>query len=216
MILAYLFDLDGTLVDTEVIWVEALETFLNDRGHAFSHEQAQELVYGRSWQDIYKDLIREYADLRMNITRMEAEIEPYYRRLTAQRDVRIPSSIELLKTLAQEAHTCIVSGSSRQTIARAIDEMGVGDCVEFFLGAEDYSPGKPDPACYRLAAERLALEPEQCLVFEDSSAGVLSAKAAGMFCVALRRTGAPGQDVSMADQVVSDLHDFDPRTFASA
>ncbi len=209
MIQAYLFDLDGTLIDTETIWVEALQAFLNARGHDFSYAQAEALVFGRSWHDIYDDVIRTYHDLEMDIREMEQEIAPFFRQLSSERDVRIHNSIDLLRALSTHTPTCIVSGSTRETIERAIYDLDIENCLQFFLGAEDYSPGKPDPACYRLAAEKLQAEPERCVVFEDSAAGVLSAKANGMLCVALRRSGAPDQDVSAADLVLDDLADFD-------
>jgi len=90
--------------------------------------------------------------------------------------------------------------------------LGLRDAVSFSLGAEDYGPGKPDPSCFLMAAERLGVNPEQCVVFEDSAAGVLAAKSAGMSCVALVRPGLPEQDVTSADRVVEDLGDFDIAT----
>ena len=86
----------------------------------------------------------------------------------------------------------------------------VGPLLSFSIAAEDYTRGKPDPECFLLAARRLAVPPAQCMVFEDSAAGVRAAKAAGMACVALVREGRPRQDVSAADLVVRDLTDFDP------
>ncbi len=78
------------------------------------------------------------------------------------------------------------------------------------VATEDTPRGKPDPAPYLLAAERLGVAPEACVAFEDSRAGVLSAKAAGMRVVALQRPGAPKQDLSDADEVLMELGDFRP------
>ena len=61
------------------------------------------------------------------------------------------------------------------------------------------------PACFLLGAERLGLPPSECLVFEDSTAGIRAAKAAGMVCVALQRPGRPPQDTRRADEVLADL-----------
>ena len=210
MILGYCFDLDGTLLDTETLWVKAIEEFLHAAGHAISSDAAQALVYGHSWHDIHQEISSTYTDLQMPVTDMEHKIAPYYEALSSACDVRIPSSIELLKELADEAPICIVSGSSRATIERAIETMGITPLLQFYLGAEDYSPGKPDPACYALAAHRLGLAPESCMVFEDSQVGVQSAKAAGMLCIGLAREHAPKQDLSGADAQVSDLSGFDP------
>ncbi|MDA1043844.1 MAG: HAD family phosphatase [Verrucomicrobia bacterium] len=210
MIQAYCFDMDGTLLDTETIWVEAIEQYLHAHGHPFSRQEADQLVYGRSWHDIHLDLVDRFEDLKMPVAEMETRIAPFFESLGRARDVRIVNSIDLLKRLAADTPVCIISGSSRGTIARGIESMGVASELAFYLGAEDYSPGKPDPACYRLAAQRLGLAAEVCMVFEDSEAGVRSAKAAGMKCVALVRQGAPAQNISAADAQLSDLADFDP------
>jgi len=131
------------------------------------------------------------------------------RKLPTESDVQIAGSVKLLVRLAAEHPVAIVSGSPREDIADSIALMGIGPFVHFFLGAEDYHPGKPDPACFLLAAQRMQVDPSACLVFEDSAAGVRAAKAAGMSCVALARPDAPRQDVATADLVLDDLGKFD-------
>ena len=67
-------------------------------------------------------------------------------------------------------------------------------------------------SCFLLAARHFEVEPEHCLVFEDSAAGVRAAKAANMRCIALCRNGYPPQDVSLADELLTDLADFKLRS----
>ena len=215
MINAYIFDLDGTLLDSEVLWVESVERFMVKQGQPLSHEEAVGIVYGRSWGCIYKDLSARLRGAYPTIASMEAPLQKEYDGLRATRDIRIQSSIELLKTLARDRPVAVVSGSTRKGIEKGMALADVTSHVRLYLGTEDYSPGKPHPACYRLAAERLNLPPEQCLAFEDSAAGVAAAKAAGMKCVALQREGAVAQDFTPADQVLADLADFRPEDFQS-
>jgi sugar-phosphatase len=207
---AYCFDLDGTLIDSEGLWVEAIRTYLGDQGVAITTHAAETLVYGRSWRDIHAVITGGHPQLAMPHATMEAAIAPYYARLTAARDIRIPSSIALLERLARECPVCIVSGSSRKTVGEAIAMMGIGASLRFYLGADDYAPGKPHPACYQLAAQKLGVAPATCMVFEDSHAGVTSAKAAGMQCVVLAREHLPSQDFTAADLILRDLADFQP------
>ena len=209
MIKAAIFDLDGTLMDSEVLWVEAAELYLNDRGHAISHEDALGVVYGRSWSDVYSDLIGRFPELDETIEEMEESLRGYMLNLREGRDVVIAGSVALLKRLAREMPASIVSGSPCADIETAIDLLGIRDEVAFSIGAEQYGPGKPDPTCFQMAAEQFGVEAGQCVVFEDSTAGVLAAKAAGMACVALVRPGYPEQDVTPADLVVEDLGDFE-------
>ena len=208
MIRAFIFDLDGTLIDSEVLWVEAVEVFLRERGIEINGEKALEMVYGVAWPEVHATIVERFPVLATSIGEMSEELRPYFLRLRDSRDIRIPSSIELLKRLSQEYPVCIVSGSWRDEIARAIAYMRIEPYLAFYVGGEQYSPGKPDPACYLLGAKELDVPPAECLVFEDSALGIRAAKAAGMQCVALARPGRPDQDVSDADWVLDDLGKF--------
>jgi HAD superfamily hydrolase (TIGR01509 family) len=207
---AFIFDLDGTLLDTEVLWVEATEAFLAARGLNLPHEDALHIVYGKAWSSVYRDLVARFPELDMSMPAMEAALRPFLLERRERTDVRIAGSIALLRTLAAQRPVCIVSGSGRRDVDAGIALAGIADCVAFSVASEDYDHGKPDPACFRQAAERLGVAPGACLVFEDSTAGVRAARAAGMRCVALARPGRPVQDLSAADAVVADLGDFSP------
>jgi beta-phosphoglucomutase-like phosphatase (HAD superfamily) len=139
---------------------------------------------------------------------MDNEMRRHYNIVKQEKDIRITSSICLLKRLAETHPVGIVSGSPRIAVEENIAALDLRSSIAFALSSEDYQPGKPDPACYLLAAEKLGLPPDRCLVFEDSGAGVMAAKASGMHCVALERPGTPKQDLSMADLVLRDLADF--------
>jgi HAD superfamily hydrolase (TIGR01509 family) len=211
---AYCFDLDGTLIDSEVIWVSAIRDYLVERIGDYTEAAAFDLVYGHSWADIHQTIVRQYPSLAMPIHAMEAAIAPYYKRIEQTRDVRIHSSIQLLERLALTHPVCIVSGSSTRTVQAAVSMLGIDKHLQFILGADDYAPGKPDPICYRIAAMKFGVPASACVVFEDSQAGVRSAKAAGMRCVAIARPGRPAQDLTMADMILEDLGHFVPTMLA--
>ncbi len=205
---AYLFDLDGTLIDTETLWVEATATLLRTSGKRVTDHQVSAWVHGRSWHDIYRSIIGIWPDLDIGVEALDGRLRPCYQRLRRERDVLIRSSVGLLCKLSSHSPVAIVSGSTRGAIADAVREMGVGDRIAFFLGSSDYAPGKPDPACFLTAAKRLGVEPSRCVVFEDSTAGVQAGRSAGMAVVALARPEAPPQEVALADWVVPDLSEY--------
>ena len=210
MIQAYFFDLDGTLVDTEILWVESLELIARDYGYVLSREEALEMVYGIAWPGVYERLCRRFPGLNMTMDEMGVMLAPYFYRLRDSRDVRIPGSIELLRKLAAAHPVAVVSGSYRADVDAGVAIAGVADLIQFSLGHEDYEPGKPHPACYLAAAEKMGVPPESCVVFEDSTAGLSAAKDAGMQGVLLARPDRPRQDTSRADLVLEDLRLFDP------
>jgi len=204
----FFFDLDGTLVDTEVLWLEAIRLAMAGRGAPIDPPTSERLVYGKSWADIFNEIDQTFPGLWNGITDMEPVTEMHFKTLRASREIELPSSVDLLRRLGADHTLAIVSGSTNGNIAHHIDELGIAEFVDFYLGCESYSPGKPDPACYLMAAEKAGVAPDDCCVFEDSLAGVTAAKAAGMYCVALKRPEAPDQDVSAADVVLTDLADF--------
>ena len=196
-------------MDSERLWVAAAEEVLRAKGHPVAHDDALALIYGRAWGEIREELLRDYPGSFEGVADLEGLMGEAFERLKGSCDIRIASSIELLRRLAAAHPVGIVSGSSRGVIDEMLELAGVADLVSCIVSTEDAARGKPDPAPYLLGAERLGVPPSACVAFEDSRAGVLSAKAAGMVAVGLQRDGAPPQDLSEADAVVADLADLD-------
>lgn len=212
-ILAFIFDMDGTLLDSEVVWVDAYEEMLRRRGLPATHELALQTVYGKAFTDVYADTKRRHPEFPVTVEQMNDELRAIFWELARSRDLGIPGSVNLLKQLAATHPVCVVSGSSSVDVGEGMQLIGVAPLLKFHLGAEDYAAGKPNPAGFIEAARRLNVPPEACLVFEDSAAGVQAAKRAGMRCVALARPGRPGQNVSEADLILRDLADFNLEAF---
>ena len=215
MIDAFIFDLDGTLVDTELIWADAMCAYLADRQCHCPKDAMLHIVFGRSWNDIYRAITERFPKLSVTPPDVMARaLRDYYLKLRSQGDnIIIHSSSVLLQKLADRYPVIIVSGSPRADVEEAIGLLDAVRQVRFFLGAEDYAPGKPSPAGFLKGADRLGVSPQNCVVFEDSSAGVAAAKAANMWCVALDRPNAHRQDLSAADWVLTDLADFSIEAF---
>ena len=215
MIEAFIFDMDGTIVDTEIYWAEAMFDYLKDNGCNCSQSQILDIVFGRSWIDIHSDITAAFTKVAdISSEEMALRLSVYHQKICDEKDdIVIESSVTLLKKLAQNYPVIVVSGSPRNDVIHNLKLAGVYDNIRFVLGAEDYSAGKPDPAGFLKGAHLLNVAPENCLVFEDSNAGVTAAKSAGMHCVALSREKAHKQDINHADQVLSDLSEFDIRAF---
>lgn len=205
---AALFDLDGTLQDSEIHWIKATRDFLVDNGIPYSMDDATALVYGRSSTDIYNEIAAMGPFVGKTVSELADSIRQYYGRILISTDIAYPSSVALLKRMADDMPVAIVSGSPRLDVKEAACKMGVAEKLSLVLGAEDVDRGKPAPDCFLKAAGILGVDPGACIVFEDSSAGVAAAKSAGMFCVAISRPDRPPQNVSAADVVVSDLAEF--------
>lgn len=202
-----IFDLDGTLVDTEGLYVRSLENACAERDFVLDHETATNFIYGKAWNSTFKDLNILRPGLFENSEDLQNDCSIYFNRMIESEDLAIKESVSLLRELAADKALCIVSGSSRGHIAHFIDTLEIKEEVKFYLGNEDYQAGKPEPECFLKAAMQGGAEAHECLVFEDSFAGVSAAKRAGMSCVGLKRPGNP-QDISHADITLSCLSQF--------
>ncbi len=205
---AVLFDLDGTLIDTEPMLIDTIKALIESKGGFIPRDKTQEMVLGKSARDIYREIHQAFPGFFTSDEEIESGIEVMYKEYCEVNDILIPTSIELLKKLARNFPVAIVSGSHTRTVEEAADRMGVRNLLAFCLGADNYPKGKPDPCCFLQASSMLGTQPEECLVFEDSEAGVAAAKNAGMYCIGLKRPEAPPQDLSLADEIYADLAEF--------
>ncbi len=209
---AYIFDLDGTLIDSEEIWARCIFKALDSAGAQVTFPEIRYLEFGKSWEELFQEIQSRWPGCYRNRQEMEAWMAPVFQDLSAGQDLCIPGSKGLLhRLLREEFPVTIVSGSTRLQIQQAIRRLEVEEQIRFFVSCEDVQAGKPNPEGFLKGAKLLQTKPENCLVFEDKHAGVMAAKAAGMRCVLLQRPQAIPQKTSHADLVLSDLAEFNPK-----
>jgi len=201
---AFLFDLDGTLVDTERDNVQSLELALRAWGVELDAEERRFIV-GHSWNEIHARIARRHG-LTVSMDELIALAVEERRRLLATKGFTpLPGAVEAVARFGRRAPLCVVSGASRAEVSDAIDGLGLRAHFRFLLCAEDYGRGKPDPEPYRSAMHRLGVAPAKCLVLEDAQPGVLSGRAAGARVVGVQVGNFVGYDLSAADVVVATL-----------
>ncbi len=177
---ALLFDLDGTLVDTETQTDRAIDTVLVRHGITGFTLPATE-TRGRTWTHV-ADLIRSLTGIALTTPELSAALLEQWNRDTAEVKA-IPGAPEALRAAAaQGLKLAVVSSSPRAVIDRFLKALGVGHLIGpgARVGGDDVRNGKPDPEGFLMAARVLDAVPGETLVFEDSRAGLLAARAAGM------------------------------------
>jgi sugar-phosphatase len=177
---ALLFDLDGTLMDSETQTDEAISLVTARHGipgFTLPHTETR----GRTWAHV-ADTIRAQTSITLEARKLAAELLECWNEVTV--DVKpVPGSPAALHAAAAcGLKLGVVSSSPRSVINLFLAKLGVSDCVDpqARIGADAIRNGKPDPEGFLLGARRLGVDPADTVVFEDSQAGLLAAKAAGM------------------------------------
>ena len=198
------FDLDGTLVDTEPAAARAVEVCFKQWGHQVTHDDAV-YVTGRMWDVAFEYLLKKYPVSLHSSEVSRVVIERYRHELKHRLDV-IAGGAECVRSLASAGFRIgLVSGSFRQEIFWALDQLQVREHFEVVLGAEDYPRSKPAPDGYLKSFELLGAEASRTLIFEDSTPGVASGLAAGAWVTAITGSNHFKQDTSAAHWRVKDL-----------
>jgi beta-phosphoglucomutase family hydrolase len=182
---AYLFDCDGTIADSMPLHYQAWKKALDEHNCEFS----EQLFYdwgGVAVADVIARLNKMHQ-LNMSITEVSDRKESFYLENLLQLQP-IPAVVEHITANHGRIPLAVVSGSTRDSVSSSLTTLNLLDRFETLVCAGDYKKGKPDPEAFLLAAERLGVPPESCLVFEDADLGIQAATAAGMASVKVPST----------------------------
>jgi HAD superfamily hydrolase (TIGR01509 family) len=199
---AILWDNDGVLVDTEVVYFEATRAVLAAAGYELSEGDFVEMSLrrGRSAFELVGDRFAPAAIEAMRLQRNRDYHE------AVARGVRVnPGVRECLQALCAHMRMGIVTGSRRDHFEAMHRTSGLMPYFEFTLTHDEYERSKPHPEPYLTAVERYDLDPGSCVVIEDSERGVRSAVAAGLRCIAVPNALTRDGDFSEATLVLADV-----------
>jgi sugar-phosphatase len=182
---AAIFDMDGLLVDSEPIWHEVEIDVFGRHGVALTVERCLE-TKGMYLGDAVEHWYVRYPWTGATRDEVAAEIvDAMAHRLATSVELKPGATHALDYCRARGAVLALASSSPRQLIDAAVARLGLAERFAVVHSGEDEVLSKPDPAIFLTTARLLGVAPPACVVFEDSAAGVLAAKGAGMVCVAV-------------------------------
>lgn len=218
MLRAILFDFNGVIADDETAHVESFCQALQEYGLALSKAEYYGTYLGMDERSCTALLLtardgKSEAGLVRQVQDRKAEL--FRLHPAAQKPELFPGVIEFVQAARPLCRMAIASGGRREQINRALRGTVIEQAVDLIVSADDCPVGKPDPAIYLLTLQRLndvvrpLLRADECLVIEDSKAGIRAAQAAGMPVLALAMT-YPSDELCEADCVMPSLAGVDP------
>ena len=202
---AVVFDMDGLLLETEVLWHRAEVRLFERHGAAFTFEDKL-TVMGTSAAftgEFFARRLGLRAEQAPTLIREVTEL--MHEELQARVDAR-PGAVELVERLRGRVRLGLASNSPRFLVDAALRSASFEDAFDAVVSADDVVNHKPAPDLYLLACERLGVQPSEALALEDTASGIASAKAAGLTCIAVPQFAET--DVAAADRVIDSLEEL--------
>lgn len=181
-----LFDLDGTLVDSEALALRTVQICFAEWGHNVESAEAEK-IRGKRWDTSFDYLIERFP---ISVSREEVVEKVFrtYHSLVEQELIPVDGVPDVIYELSKKFRLGIVTGSGHQQVNKVLGRLEIEGQFEKIVGAEDYQRGKPDPECYLLAMREMGVTPENTVVFEDSDVGLKAAWDAGARVVFVTQT----------------------------
>ncbi len=210
MIKAVIFDMDGLLIDSEPLWFRAHKKVFGELGVPFTAEDHRGMM-GRRTPEVVAEVYREKPWKGLTQRQVSDMIEDEAAWLIKSEGTLKPGVRHTLSVCSKAGvPLAIASSSPHKIIDAVVDTLEIRGHFSHIYSARSEPYGKPHPGVFIRVAEHFKVEPHECLVFEDSPAGILAAKAAGMICVAVPEAATKNHSFTQtADVVLDSLEEFD-------
>ena len=205
-IAAVVFDLDGVLVDSEQVWDDARRELVAERGGDWTADATRAMrgMSSLEWSQYMHDELHVDLEPSEISTVVVEKLEQLYRRELPL----LPGARETVHALGERWPLGLASSSNREIIDLVLELAGLADAFAVTVSSEEVARGKPAPDVYLEAARRLDVEAAECAAVEDSTNGLRSASAAGMYVIALPNPHfRPADDALQLASVVIDSLD---------
>lgn len=187
---AFVFDMDGTMVDSMPFHARSWAEFTRRHGIAMPVDEILRRTTGRNGIECIRELFGANTD-EARCLALIAEKEAVYRELFGASFREVPGFRAFASQARQRGlKIAVATAGDRHNIAFTLDRVSLAEPPHAVVGGDEGLPGKPEPALFLEAARRLALQPAQCIVFEDAPFGIEAARRAGMRAVAVCTTHA--------------------------
>lgn len=202
MALALLFDIDGTLLHTDPLHAAVFVDLFAKHGRRIDDDFYLRHIHGRLNSDIFAEHFPDQDAEALSLAKESA-----FRARLGSDATAMPGLVQLLdRAQTENWPIAAVTNAPRANADAILSAIGLRGRFETLIIGDECARGKPDPAPYRAAMQQLAVTPDQCLAFEDSPSGIVSASAAGVMTIALR--SSLSDNALRAAGAFASIHDF--------
>ncbi|MCW4467815.1 HAD family phosphatase [Flavobacterium sp. MFBS3-15] len=207
---AVIFDMDGVVVNTEPIGYSANQKMYKALGITVPDEIYSTFI-GNSDKNIIQKLKGLYQIEKTHEELLEEKYRFYFEAFDNASDLElIPGVKDLIIELhAKGIKLLLASSASKRKIKAVFTRFGLHPYFDAKISGEDFEFSKPNPDIFLEAVKQSGFSKDECIIIEDSTNGIKSAKAAGVYCIGYRSEHSMGQDTSLADMVISDFKELD-------
>ena len=208
MLKAILFDLDGTLIDSEYFHYDGWNVLLADAGIQLTYEDWVKNYAGIPLPVNAKRLIEKY-NLSMPFDEMVSRREALTLQLFETKEIKLmPYVLENLEFFAGRGLTlALVTSSPRADVEAVFAKNGLKHFFKFTVTRSEVTHSKPHPESYEVCVRQLGLAKHECIVFEDTLNGTKAAKAAGLVCFAIQSNKDEHEKLAIADKIFLDFNE---------
>ncbi len=206
---AAIFDMDGVICHTNPYHSEAFRTFFGKRGFIPAESEFAAHMYGKSNSYIFSHFLGRPVT-GVELQALEEEKEGLFREIYKSHVAEVPGLVAWLDRLqAAGVRLGVATSAPRANLELILGALSIGDRFGSVLASENVARHKPDPEVYLKSAAQLGMDPEQCVVFEDSFSGVTAAIRAGMHVVGVL-TSHTREELPPCDLYVKDYESLSP------
>jgi len=210
---AIIFDMDGVISDTQQANSELEALFLRKYGVELSVEELIRDYAGISERECAELIFKKYGK-EVDIDKFVEEKLTKLTEFSKGRISAIDGALDLIKALKEDNFKLAIASSSRMDfIDLVLSELKIKDKFDVLTSGQEVKLGKPNPDIFLLAAQKLQVPPQHCVVIEDAKNGVLAAKKAGMKCVWLTDQASFGESEFLPDIKVKNLKELNIKDF---
>lgn len=212
-----IFDFDGVIVDTEPLHYEAFQKILQPQNLGFSWDEYTQKYMGFDDRDAFREAFKQKSKplSTSNLEQLVTQKAIIFQEVIKGGVTAYPGVTKLIQVLyQQQTPLAICSGALRSDILPILGQLGITNYFSTIITADDVPHSKPDPTCYRIAAEQLIAifsdklaTCDQIIAIEDTPAGITSARGAGLKVIAVTNS-YPADHLKQASRIVTSLEEL--------